>query len=502
LPSKIGKASAFRMKSKLNMVPGMLAGLLLLVGVGLYTGYALVRLGYALASEPAHNLVGPLAALIHEKPTVAQAAALAGGSGLLLLVGSGLLLLTGLKSRMRLAEPPPSSVPVANTSVEAPGELSWLASTRNHLLLPLHHHQLATLTHLTRERNYLRSLVDALDEGVLLVDSNWRVLVANPVISKLLNLPVKQLVGRTIAALAQENTLCQQLLPLLTAPAAERPAEAPVLTLPTGVEKAYYRVQISEVANVNGHAGDPVLAGTVLALRDVSDYRKRDQTKWRFLTTVSQELQTPLANMHLSLQRLQDGKAGPLTPEQQNIAYTLARENKHLRKVVHELLDVSQLELGTIQLNFQAARLHELVRFVTDTIRPQLQPKRLLLEVQVPDSLPLVRADIEKTTWVLLSLLANAIRYSHLQDKLHLSASLLPSGQHVQVRVQDQGPGIELAMQEKIFQRFAQLPTQGGSGLGLSIAREFMSSQGGKLWVESAPGAGSTFLFTLPVSGQ
>lgn len=489
------------MKSKLNIAPGMLAGLLLLVGVGLYTGYALVRLGYALASEPAHNLAGPLASLIQEKPTVAQAATLAGGSGLLLLVGSGLLL-TVLKSRMRLVEPPLSLVPAANISVEAPGERSWLASTRNHLLLPLHQHQLATLTHLARERNYLRSLVDALDEGVLLVDGNWQVLVANPVISNILNLPVKQLVGRTIAALAQENALCQQLLPLLTAPAAERPAEAPVLTLSTGGEKAYYRVQISEVANVNGHAGDPVLAGTVLALRDVSDYRKQDQTKWRFLTTVSQELQTPLANMHLSLQRLQDGKAGPLTPEQQNIAYTLSRENKHLRKVVHELLDVSQLELGTIQLNFQAARLHELVRFAADTIRPQLQPKRLLLEVQVPDSLPLVRADIEKTTWVLLSLLANAIRYSHLQDKLHLSASLLPSGQHVQVRVQDQGPGIELAMQEKIFQRFAQLPTQGGSGLGLSIAREFMSSQGGKLWVESAPGAGSTFLLTLPVSGQ
>jgi NtrC-family two-component system sensor histidine kinase KinB len=489
------------MKSRFNIAPGILAGLLLLGGVGPYTGYALVQLGYALASQPAHNLAGPLASLTHENVTVAQAAVLAGGSGLLLLVASGLLLMTGLTSRMRLAEASLSSVPAANSSARVLSELSWLASIR-HLLLPLPTHQLATLAHLTRERNYLRSLVDSLDEGVLLVDSNQQVLASNPVISKLLNLPAKQLVGRTIAALAQENALCQQLLPLFTAPAAERPAEAPILTLPTGAEKAYYRVQISEVANVNGHAGDPVLAGTVLALRDVSDYRKQDQTKWRFLTTVSQELQTPLANMHLSLQRLQGGKAGPLTPEQQNIAYTLSRENKHLRKVVHELLDVSQLELGTIQLNFQAARLHELVRFVTDTIRPQLQPKRLLLEVQVPDTLPLVRADIEKTTWVLLSLLANAIRYSHLQDKLHLSACLLPSGQHVQVRVQDQGPGIELALQERIFQRFAQLPTQGGSGLGLSIAREFVSSQGGKLWVESVPGAGSAFLFTLPVSGQ
>jgi signal transduction histidine kinase len=120
--------------------------------------------------------------------------------------------------------------------------------------------------------------------------------------------------------------------------------------------------------------------------------------------------------------------------------------------------------------------------------------------VQVPESLPAVRADIEKTTWVLLSLLANAIRYAHMLDGLSIRASLLPSGQHVQVSVQDQGPGIAPELQERIFQRFSQLPTQGGSGLGLSIAREFMTSQGGQLGVESVVGKGSTFSFTLPVA--
>jgi len=111
-----------------------------------------------------------------------------------------------------------------------------------------------------------------------------------------------------------------------------------------------------------------------------------------------------------------------------------------------------------------------------------------------------VRADVEKTTWVLLSLLANAIRYAHLQDTLRIRASLLPDGQHMQVAVQDQGPGIAPERQELIFQRFTQVPSQGGSGLGLSIAREFMTSQGGQLGVESAPGQGSTFVLTLPVS--
>jgi signal transduction histidine kinase len=273
----------------------------------------------------------------------------------------------------------------------------------------------------------------------------------------------------------------------------------PVVAIPQPGGEAHYQLSLTEVPLSSEAAPEKTTTGTLLTLRDVSDYKKLDQVKWRFLTTVSQELHTPLSRMQLSLLRLQDGKAGPLTPEQHNIAYTLARDNKHLLKVVHDLLDVSQLETGTIQLNFQAAHLHEIVQFVVATIRPQLQPKRLALEVQVPDSLPAVRADIEKTTWVLLSLLANAIRYAHMQDTLRIRAGLLPSGQHVQVSVLDQGPGIAPELQERIFQRFSQLPTQGGSGLGLSIAREFMTSQGGQLGVESEAGKGSTFSFTLPV---
>jgi NtrC-family two-component system sensor histidine kinase KinB len=366
-------------------------------------------------------------------------------------------------------------------------------------LRQLHDYRTAPLAQVLAERNRLASIVDSLDAGLLLLDENRRVLVANPAIGRLLGQPVAELTGRSIEELARQSALLAQLLPHLSVPAGGPGAETPVLTLPQQGGEASYRLLTRSVVAFNEATAKTEPVGTLLTLHDVSDYRQLDQVKWRFLTSVSQELHTPLSRMQLSLLRLQDGKAGPLTPEQHNIAYTLARDNKHLLKVVHELLDVSQLELGAIQLNFQVARLPEIVQFVAGTIRPQLQPKRLVLEVQVPANLPTVRADIEKTTWVLLSLLANAIRYAHLQDTLHIRAGLLPTGQHVQVSVQDQGPGIAPDMQERIFQRFSQVPAQGGSGLGLSIAREFMASQGGQLWVESEPGAGSTFSFTLPV---
>ncbi|RZL16526.1 MAG: HAMP domain-containing histidine kinase, partial [Hymenobacter sp.] len=287
-----------------------------------------------------------------------------------------------------------------------------------------------------------------------------------------------------------------QLLRYLDAPADQRPVPAPVFTLTHDRQDSAYQLLVRPATSPN----QPQAGGTVVVLRNVTAAQQLDQVKWHFLANVSQELQTPLTSMQLSLKRLQEGPAGPLTPEQQNIVYTLARENKHLLKLVGELLNVSQLELGTIQLNFQLVRLPTLGQFVADTIRPQLQPKRLVLDVHIPDTLPAVRADLEKTTWVLLSLLANAIRYAHLQDHLRIEARLADDGRHMRVSVQDQGPGIAPADQARIFQRFSQIPTQGGSGLGLSIAREFMASQGGELGVESAPGQGSTFWFTLPVA--
>jgi NtrC-family two-component system sensor histidine kinase KinB len=380
-----------------------------------------------------------------------------------------------------------------------PDELGQVARAFNHLLEQLQDYRTSTVAQLRAERNRLASVVNALDEGLLVVDEQRRIIVANPVASRLLGLPAAQLTGHAADELAGQNELFGKMLAYLEVPAAQRPAAPPVLTLPQASGKAYYRLLVNDVVSHNDYTQQAEFVGSVLTLRDVSADRQLDQVKWRFLTTVSQELHTPLSRMQFSLQRLQEGLAGPLTPEQHNIAYTLERDNKHLLKVVHELLDVSQLEQGTIQLNFQSAHLHEIVQFVATTIRRQLQPKRLVLEVQVPTALPAVRADIEKTTWVLLSLLANAIRYAHLQDKLHIRASLLPDGRHLEVRVQDQGPGIAPDMQERIFQRFTQVPSQGGSGLGLSIAREFMASQGGQLWVESELGHGSTFVFTLPL---
>jgi signal transduction histidine kinase len=508
------------MTLKVKITLGFVGVLGLLLGVGSYALYALQQLDHAALAALHDTLrpaqqgqpLGTTPAISASFEAVAHTAAQGRHCLLALLAASSLLLLAGALAVPRLVTRPLRRLLAAIRKADqqdftgsipagTAGELSQVAQAFNHVLAQLRDYRTSTVAQFRAERDRLTSVVNALDEGLLVVDEHRRIIVANPVMSHLLGQPAAQLTGHLATEVASRSELAAKLLAHLEVPAAQRPAGAPVLALPQpDGSEAYYHLLVKEVVSINDFTQQKEMVGEVLTLRDVSEYRRLDQVKWRFLSTVSQELHGPLSLMQLSLHRLEASQAGPLTPEQHNIVYTLARESKHLLKVVHELLDVSQLEQGTIQLNFQVAKLPELVQFVVDTIRPQLQPKRLALAVEVPAALPAVRADVEKTTWVLLSLLANAIRYAHLQDTLRIRASLLPDGQHVQVAVQDQGPGIAPDRQELIFQRFTQVPSQGGSGLGLSIAREFMTSQGGQLGVVSEPGQGSTFVLTLPVS--
>ncbi|WBA41209.1 HAMP domain-containing sensor histidine kinase [Hymenobacter canadensis] len=393
----------------------------------------------------------------------------------------------------------------ASIPVESHDEFGTVARAFNRMLVQLQDYRTSTLAQLMAERNRAASIVNNLDEGLLLVDENRRVLLVNPVAANLLALPAAELLGQPADELARHNDLFRELLRHLDTPAAQRPQEAaPVLTLAQNGEEVYYRVAVNDVISFNEALDKMEFVGSILTLHNVSEYKKLDQAKSNFLATVSHELKTPLSSINFSLKLLQNGKVGSVNEEQQRILATIKQENQRLLKLVGELIDVSRLESGNIQLNFQPTQVRDIVQFAADTIQLQLQPKQLTLDIQVPAELPAVRADIEKTTWVLLNLLANGIRYSPEQGQLHIRAALAPGGQQVEVLVQDHGPGIAPQYQEKIFQRFVQIPDKtgyrGGSGLGLSIAREFIGSQGGQLWVESELGSGSTFRFTLPVA--
>ena len=234
----------------------------------------------------------------------------------------------------------------------------------------------------------------------------------------------------------------------------------------------------------------------------MSDFKKLDEVKSTFLATISHELKTPLASIKLSLMLLQNERT--TDNERQVLAAGIGEETQRLLSMVGQLIDVARLDAGAgIKLNVQPLRLAEVIGYAIRTVLPQLHDKQLRLDTCLPDALPAVHGDVEKTTWVLINLLSNAIRYSPAGAPLRIR--VVPWGEMVRVSVEDCGPGIPAEFHRRIFERFAGLPGptghSSGSGLGLSISREFIDAQGGQLWVESRPECGSCFLFTLPVAG-
>ena len=179
---------------------------------------------------------------------------------------------------------------------------------------------------------------------------------------------------------------------------------------------------------------------------------------------------------------------------------SIRQQSFRLSKVVNELLDFSQAETGNIKLRITEIRPEDIVELAVIALMMLLSEKNIQLETELTDPLPSIKADLEKTVWVLVNIINNAIRYSPLGGTITLKA--VEDNRFIKFIVKDQGPGISEEDCEKIFEKFVQVGkrTSKGSGLGLAIAKEFVLAQGGKIWVESKPGEGSTFLFTIPVA--
>ncbi len=382
--------------------------------------------------------------------------------------------------------------------IENDDEFGRVGRAFNQMLVQLNDFRRATAADFVAERNRARSIVNGLDEGLILLDESRRIILANPVACDLLGLPAEALLDRPAAEVARGSDLLRAMLAPLDAPHAE-PAGAPVLTISRHGEDAFYRLAVQELVSFNPASNETEFVGQILTLRNVSDFQKLDQEKSNFLLTVAHELKTPLAGINASLQALRPDAVA--AAERHRVADGIARQTQRLLRLADELTDVARLNAGAgVQFEAQATQVPAVVEFAAATVQAQLDQQHLTLRTDLPADLPPVRADVEKTTWVLVNLLANAIRYSPPGGTVVVRAVRVEN--FVQVSVRDHGRGIAAENHERIFQRFVQLPDAahtGGAGLGLSIAREFVTTQGGRLWVESAPGAGSEFCFTLPV---
>ena len=176
----------------------------------------------------------------------------------------------------------------------------------------------------------------------------------------------------------------------------------------------------------------------------------------------------------------------------------LKEDQERLNSLVGDLLDLSRIESGKIQMDIQSNEMKEIVHNAISPFSIQLKESDVDLEIDLPENLPVVKADFNKISWVLTNLVGNALRYVPRDGTGRINISAKKTANKLLVSVSDNGSGIPEVMQEKIFEKFVRADKrQGGTGLGLAISREILLAHGGEIWVSSKQGSGSTFYFTL-----
>lgn len=369
--------------------------------------------------------------------------------------------------------------------VESHDELGELAEAFNLMAARLDEYEHSSLAQLMFEKTRAEAVVNSLQEAGFGVDTDGRVLFANQIALDLLTLKSSEVVGKPLAALCSRNDLLRHIV--------ESTFGAPFKIVVDGKEQFFVREQ-------NAILKDGQALGILYSLHNITAYQERDTAKTNFIATISHELKTPLAATDIGLKLLEKNPDENLTSDQIDIVHDLQRDNSRLIKLVSELLDLSQAEAGRLNLKMAPVPVTEISDLALAAVQSAAREKRIGIKTDLEPGLPALEADREKSVWVLINLLTNAIRHTPEGGVVVLSARL-ESDHSVRISVRDQGPGIAKVYHEKIFQPFFKIASTPGqnksSGLGLSISKEFMTAMNGGIGVISESGKGAEFWVTF-----
>ncbi|SKC85421.1 HAMP domain-containing sensor histidine kinase [Ohtaekwangia koreensis] len=373
-------------------------------------------------------------------------------------------------------------------------EFEELAQAFNRMAEKLDEYEHSNLARVIFEKRRIEAIINRMTDPVLGLDERKKIVFANDQALAFLNIPKEQLVGRYAPDVAVENDLLRNLI----REGPTKDTESNIIKIVLDGKENYFSKENITVQYIPTGEKNVAIIGQVLLLKNVTPYKELDLAKTNFIATISHELKTPIASLQMCTKLLRDKRVGELNSEQGSITETMLDEINRLSKITHELLDLAQVETGNIKLNIRSVSPREIIEYAQAAIKFQAERKRVAITVDIAESVDNVHADMDKTTWVLINLLTNAIRYSPEGGEIILRCHRQQNA--IVFSVQDFGSGIEAKFKNRLFEKFFQVPgTPSGTGLGLSISKEFIESQGGKITVESDLGKGSLFAFELSV---
>ena len=278
-------------------------------------------------------------------------------------------------------------------------------------------------------------------------------------------------------------------------------AHLPVNSVMTAIAAVIMGRQI-----LNSQLFDPIRRLNLQLERKNEELADASKLKSQFLANMSHELRTPLNSIIGYSELILDGMYGPLTEKQQDRLEKVHRNGKNLLALINDILDLSKIEAGRMELDLQEVEVPEVIEQVMAVVQPMAQEKGLTLESRIAPNLRPVKADPDRLRQVILNLLSNAVKFT-AEGSVTVDAGATSDSRCLELKVIDSGIGIAPDLHEVIFDEFRQADSTstrefGGTGLGLAISRRLSRLHGGDIIVESAPGKGSTFTVTIPLVAQ
>ncbi len=344
---------------------------------------------------------------------------------------------------------------------------------------------------LNYEKKRLETILTSMGEGVVVTDPDNHIMLINSAAEALLGVSRPEITGKTGEVILPVKM--NELAPIFEDSSVIYPA-VPLI-------RKYQNKVLSILINpIRDEAGE--LLGTVSLLRDITEQAAIEAMKTEFISIVSHELRTPLTPIKGYIDLIVEGDAGEITEEQANYLRIVQSNTDALVALVNDLLDISKIEAGKIDLEIKPISMEAVIQELIAFHRQAIESKGLRIDLNLPPSLPYVRADRGRIVQVLNNLINNAYKYTHLGGTISLTA--LAEGDFLEVAVSDTGVGISKEDQKKLFTKFfrAKNPATreaGGTGLGLAITKSIVEKHKGEIWVESHLGKGSSFHFTIPL---
>ena len=388
--------------------------------------------------------------------------------------------------------------------VDSRSELGSLARAFNTMSIKLQEFEQMNIAEIEAQKSRMESIIKSMNDGLIVLDEKENVILVNDSGTQIIGLDEEHLAGKDLMTLAKNNKVVKDLLHSLKRDdkGLEEASQEIHSFLHVDKGEGKRSFYAKEIVKVFSDEVSQRFIGYIIILKDITTFKESDDAKTKFIAVVSHELKTPLSALNMSLMLLRDPRFGKLSSEQDKIAASMKQEVHRLVNMVTELLDLSKVESGKINLDRKTIAPNILMEYAIAPVQARLAEKNIRLNKQWNNDMPDLCVDPEKISWVLINLMTNAIRYSPQDGEIIVKTRIV--GGNVEFMVKDFGPGIPKKDASRVFNKFVQLSTNGsknknGLGLGLAISKEIVEAHGGNIYVESILGQESCFYFQIPI---